>query len=113
MLTIRRQADVVPLLGPGIALLKVGRGLFALVDVECYPVLVRYHWRLHKSAGCYYAYRRHISNGRCVQVLLHNHILSPTPGMQVHHINGFTLDNRRTNLCYLTPTEHRAVHGIL
>jgi hypothetical protein len=38
---------------------------------------------------------------------MHRQIVQATPDQVVHHINHNTLDNRRSNLQLLTPSEHR------
>lgn len=41
---------------------------------------------------------------------LHRIIMNPPNGMDVHHINGDKLDNRRCNLLMLTRSEHTSLH---
>lgn len=41
---------------------------------------------------------------------LHRIIMNPSNGMDVHHINGDKLDNRRCNLLMLTRSEHTSLH---
>jgi len=43
-------------------------------------------------------------------VFLHKQIAQPGYGQVVHHINGNTLDNRRSNLQVMRPFEHRWIH---
>lgn len=41
---------------------------------------------------------------------IHRTLMSPPAVMDVHHINGNKLDNRRSNLLMLTRSEHTALH---
>lgn len=57
--------------------------------------LSRYSWCFDGR----YAYRRETQNGKCKKIYLHRQIMGfPRRGMDVDHINGDKLDNRRENL---------------
>lgn len=76
------------------------QGQTAIVDDED-AALARMKWYAEKREQTFYASRnRPKVNGRSVGVVrLHAAILgAPPPGMEIDHINGNGLDNRRENL---------------
>lgn len=77
------------------------RGYVALVDAEDYARFGHLRWcamPMQRSHGVY-AHRGIWGNGhKCRTVLLHREILDASPSQIVDHINGDTLDNRRSNL---------------
>ncbi len=77
-------------------LIPLTRGMFALVDIENYPELSRHKWHAKDSGRSYAA--RTVRNGSRKNILMHREILNPLPGFLADHINGNTLDNRRSNL---------------
>jgi len=80
--------------------------LYAKVDAELFGELNKYQWSLHSNGHRYYAVRwqkpmmiRHI--------FMHHQIIGkPKKGMVLDHINGDTLDNRRANLRFVTPSQN-------
>lgn len=80
----------------------------ALVDDEDFAALSEYHWCRH-SRG--YAKRRVQGN---VQILMHRQIMgdAPADGLEVDHINRCKLDNRRSNLRWVTRSENVRNTGI-
>lgn len=77
------------------------RGYVALVDAEDYARFGHLRWcamPMQRSSGVY-AHRGMWENGKkCRTILLHRAILDASPSQIVDHINGDTLDNRRSNL---------------
>ena len=78
------------------------RGKFTLVDKEDYEKLElgKYVWRLNHKG---YAKSRGAG-------MLHRFIIGAPKDMEVHHINGNKLDNRRKNLQLVTREEHVEIH---
>lgn len=76
-----------------------------LIDEEDIPILADYRWFIiaPRSIYCRYVVRR-------MNILLHREILPPPPGLVVDHINGNTLDNRRSNLRCITHAQNMAHH---
>jgi len=70
---------------------------FTLIDVDLVPKASQQVWYLDKQTG--YA----LSNGRIRK--LHHLVLSPKNGLFVDHRNRNTLDNRKINLRYATPSQ--------
>ena len=67
---------------------------FALVDAADYDALSAVKWRANTQPHTTYAVRE--SEGRTVQ--MHRVITAAPQGVEVDHINGDGLDNRRDNL---------------
>lgn len=80
----------------------------ALVDDSDLPGLNRNRW--YRSAKGYAARgSRHVPDMApgTVTIWMHRQILKALPGLEVDHINGDKLDNRRCNLRLATPSENR------
>ena len=75
---------------------------FALVDDADYDALAAVKWCAQKDGHTTYAVRN--SEGRTV--LMHRVITAAPQGVQVDHINGDGLDNRRDNLRLCTHAEN-------
>ena len=80
--------------------IQITRGFDALVDDEDYDRLSRYHWCYH---GGGYAARGYHENGKVRIEKMHQAIMGIAPeGYMIDHINGDKLDNRRSNLRFVT-----------
>jgi hypothetical protein len=75
---------------------------FALVDNEDYAAVTKWRWSLNGSG---YAYG---SPGLMHRLLLG---LAKRDGKEVHHVNRFKLDNRRSNLVLTTHAENCRIRG--
>ena len=85
-------------------------GLVALVDTWDVPLISKYSWRLKRNRKTDYFYVRanlvpKDHSGK--QVFLHRVIMDAKPGQIVDHINWNTLDNRRSNLRFVTASENQ------
>lgn len=79
---------------------KKGVGKYALVDDEDYQYFTQWSWFLDFSG---YATRDTNSKGR---FRMHRVIMQPPNKLQVDHINGNKLDNRRINLRLATHAQN-------
>lgn len=83
---------------------------FCIVDAEDYEWARHYNWGhhlWHTNAG--YARRWGSLNGaKPTNVLIHREIMACPKGMEVDHINHYTLDNRRSNLQVVTKAGNMA-----
>ncbi len=80
------------------------RGLYATVDAQDYPELIKYKWhaRIRQGTNLIYAARntsyREKGQRRKGMVLMHRQIMKTPEGMVVDHINGNGINNRRCNM---------------
>ncbi|MBI4675021.1 MAG: HNH endonuclease [Chloroflexi bacterium] len=82
------------------------RNAFALVDNSDFEWLNQWNWILSNSRGRLYA-RRAISRFEGGgSIVMHRQIMDPPAGMEVDHINGDGLDNRRANLRLVTKEQN-------
>lgn len=93
--------------------ISLTRGLFAIVDDEEHERLSQWKWHaMPNGSGQFYAARRsRISDGRRPNepqklILMHRLIASVPIDLVTDHINGDTLDNRRSNLRCATHTQN-------
>jgi hypothetical protein len=80
------------------------QGKVALVDDEDYSELSKYKWYAHKGGNTYYADRhpKKIEN-LTKTITMHLFLMGPhQKRMQIDHVNGNGLDNRRENLRVIT-----------
>lgn len=95
-----------------VAYVPLTMGYEAIIDAEDVEWVQRDNWRasIERRADCslrtVYALRTDRSNGIKRTLALHREILKPPPGLQVDHINGNGLDNRRANLRIATPAQN-------
>jgi hypothetical protein len=91
---------------PGVVAIPLPDGHIAWVDGPLPPDWEAYHWYCRGKAGVHYVtgYRR----GQSRHLMsLHRWLLDAPPGLEVDHINGNPLDNRRANLRVVTARENQ------
>jgi len=92
------------------------RGLYAIVDPEDYPRLIKYKWCAQAAHNSFYAvaWYRLPGSGKRVHIIMHRYImtrLNPVPctlypGLMIDHIDGNGLDNRKANLRIATRAQN-------
>ncbi len=79
---------------------------FALVDNEDFEKLSKFKWSAWRNKKTFYAARKIRKAGQQFSILMHRLIMDAPADMQVDHINGDGLDNRRANLRLVTPRKN-------
>jgi hypothetical protein len=86
-------------------------GDFVIVDAADLDWLRQWSWRADvRNAG--YARRAESVAGARHTILMHRQILGAPDGVQVDHVNGYGLDNRRANLRLCTAGENACNVGL-
>ena len=84
----------------------------ALIDEEDWLLVSPYTWRVKtddRTDTLYIA--TSVRRGKKVETIrLHRLVMNAQPGMDVHHKNFDTYDNRKENLIEVSPDHHRG-HG--
>jgi hypothetical protein len=79
--------------------IKLTQGKVAIVDDEDFEELDKLKWFADKQGDNYYAVRKSLRiNGKYINQKMHRIITGDKFGVHTDHINGNTLDNRRSNL---------------
>lgn len=85
------------------------QGKSALVDDEDYPRLSKPRWYAQKDGRTWYAGRHSQTDpaGNRHLILMHRAIIDLPKGMEIDHINGNGLDNRKENLRVVTKRQNQ------
>lgn len=88
------------------------KGAVALVDKSDYEMLAKHKWQLFTKG---YAARtgctgRKNGNHKHFSIRMHRAIMNAPAGVQVDHINGNKLDNRKTNLRFCTQSNQNQMN---
>ena len=87
--------------------IPLSQGMYAIVDKDDYKWLVKWKWSvLHANTPRPYAVRMHEKDGKKGQLLMHRQILNTPDGYDTDHIDGDTLNNRRSNLRIATRVQN-------
>ena len=90
--------------------LQLTRGLSTFLDDADHERFSGLRWHADGSRGRFYARRTMRSDGTKQHVMLHRLIVDAPQGLVVDHINGDSLDNRRSNLRICTLAENNRNH---
>lgn len=92
--------------------IQLTRGQVALIDDSDAHLILGWSWTAKPATrmdGKFYACRTIRKGMRSTTIYMHREIMDPPLGFVVDHINGNTLDNRRSiNLRIATPSENNA-----
>lgn len=75
--------------------INLTNGKSSIIDDDDYDHLSKYKWLMTKNN---YAVRYEYRNGETFQFLMHRQIMGYPIDMEIDHINGDKLDNRKLNL---------------
>lgn len=81
------------------------QGFYALVDDEDYERLAQYKWYTNTQKNRHTSYAIRVVQGRTVY--MHRVIMNASKGLEIDHINGNGLDNRRENLRICSRSENQ------
>lgn len=87
-------------------ILLSGGPSFTLVSDEDFEWLSQINWFETKRSNTSYAARDHKFDGKYHRIYLHRFIMNAPKGIEVDHINGNGLDNRRSNLRLVSHEEN-------
>ena len=83
----------------------------AFIDTEDYLKVSQHTWRFkHSSNGRKYVATRLWINGRTKTLYLHRFIMTPQSHQDVHHKDGNTRNNYKSNLQVINSMKHRKDH---
>lgn len=87
------------------------QGKTLLIDDEDWPLVRDYSWHAARDKNTYYAMAS-VRYGPNLKIThrIHRLILAARPGEIVDHINGNGIDNRRSNLRFVTNSENLMNH---
>ncbi len=92
------------------AFIYLGMGHNAIVDIDQVKMLNAHRWLPYKRKRTWYAYTLIKGREKTFKLFMHRLIAMTPANMVVHHINGYGLDNRRSNLQNMTRFEHKIHH---
>lgn len=94
--------------------IKLTRNKACLVDEKDFDKLNKFKWYAAKMGDLYYAYRTKRvgkrSENKKFSIAMHREVLNVKKGLYVDHINGNTLDNRRSNLRHCSNQQNSFNH---
>jgi hypothetical protein len=97
---------------PGTLLVPLTKGQFAIIDeADSWPLEWNWTATWNPTKRGFYAARSNCSTDRKRTILMHREVMGASPGTQVDHVNGDTLDNRRGNLRLATRGENQRNRG--
>jgi len=86
--------------------IELTRGKVSLIDDADYESVAVFSWYARLEGTVWYAIRK-AGNGSLRDIRMHRLLLGAPDGMQVDHLNGNGLDNRRENLRLCTNRENQ------
>jgi hypothetical protein len=79
-------------------LIYLTQGKVTQVDDEDYEELNKHKWYALKGIHTYYAARKVRTNGKCIMVSMHKHLMNTPANRDTDHIDGDGLNNTKANL---------------
>lgn len=95
-----------PIIHGNVANITLTQGKVAVIDLADLPSIGSFHW---SYCACGYAAR----NVQGKRVYLHRSIIPVPEGMEIDHVDGDKLNNRRSNIRICTPSQNGANRGKL
>jgi hypothetical protein len=92
-----------------VAYIPLSRGQYAIVDTADLLLVSRYRWRVTMKGRSIFENFGAMTRGSRPMVM-HRLITDAPPGLDVHHRDGDSLNNRHENLLVCTKDEHQRIH---
>lgn len=92
---------------------QLTKGKYALVDEEDFARVSQYAWYTQGIAGRQYAACDLGSTANRTRLYMHRVISNAPKGVQIDHVNGNSLDNRKANLRYASKATNMRNRGKL
>lgn len=86
--------------------IELTRGMVAVVDDDDFDRLAQYNWRYSGRKRGGHAARVVYINGKQASILMHREIMNPPSDLEIDHINGNGIDNRKQNLRVATHAQN-------
>jgi hypothetical protein len=100
--TIRIEGDI--------AYVPLTKGKEAIIDAEDAEIVGRHNWCDSGNGYAFTAVR--LANGKRSLLRMHRLIMNPPEGMQIDHIHGNKLDNRKSQLRFATNSQNNHNQGV-
>lgn len=94
-----------------IAYIPLTRGYEAIIDAADVELVGMKNWYALPAPGTVYARREVRRDGKKIRIPMHRVITQPPTGMEVDHIDGNGLNNRRSNLRVVTHAQNLSNRG--
>lgn len=92
--------------------IKLTQNQYAIVDNEDFEYLNQFKWYARNETNKYYAARHgNIGINKYKKIRMHREIINASETEYVDHINGNTLDNRKSNLRTCTSSQNSMNRG--
>jgi hypothetical protein len=86
--------------------IQLNQGLITLIDDEDYEKFAHLKWQASKHRYTWYVKYRYQHNKEITHISLHRVIMNAPKGIEVDHVDGNGLDNRKKNLRLATHIEN-------